>query len=100
MYLNSRDIYPASLAPALKTFLSKLNAPGTVSEIPRERFILHNMLEEKFPLYLECIVIRFLVRNFRPTFKEVNWLWNIRIPYWLWRIAVMLDIALPQPGDG
>ena len=57
------------------------------------------MPQEQFPLYLKGIVIRFLFGYPGPTFKEIYWLLNIRIPDRLRRIPVMLDIALPETGN-
>src|SRR5690606_20511338 len=66
----------------------------------RERLVIDHMLEEELPLYFKGIVIIFLLRNFGPAVKEVDRLRNVGIPYWLRRIAVVLNIAFSQACHG
>src|SRR5215469_2794711 len=81
-FSNLWKLHPASLTPRFEARLSQLNPFRAFAKRKPERDIFDDMAQEHFPLHLETILKRLVIRHFFPVIEEVVFTGQIRIPNW------------------
>lgn len=74
------NVEPAALFPGFEAQLRKLNTFGALQEVPRERIVLHDMLEEELPLHLEGVVVGVVGGDTGPAILVINRAVDVGIP--------------------
>src|SRR5260221_14147937 len=94
-----RHIDPAPLLPGLQTEVGQLHPARARQQVPGERRIAGNGLEEKFPLIFEGVVKGSVVWHLLPIGVEIQRFGDIGVPDGTRRVHTALDFARSEPGD-
>src|SRR5437868_3329098 len=97
--LQSRDVEPPSLGPALQTELRELDPFGALEQVPAEGRVVEQMANKQFPFDLERVVVNLVRGNLLPGVKKIDRLRHIGIPDRLRGIGPRLCPAIGQPCD-
>src|SRR6202049_1108541 len=97
--LQSRDVEPPPLGPALQTQLRELDAFGALEQVPAEAGVVEQMANKQFPFDLERVVVNLVRGNLLPGVKKVDRLRHVRVPHRLRGIGPRLCPAIGQPRD-
>src|SRR6266436_5448087 len=97
--LQSRDVEPPSLGPALQTQLRELDPFGALEQVPAEGRVVEQMANKHFPFDLERVVVNLVRWNLLPGVKKIDRLRQVGIPARLRCISPRLYPAIDQPRD-